>query len=267
MHTPRGFFVLYQPPYRTPSVFDLNARRMFPQRPPVTRVWGMRAVVSEDLRVALQVLHLTEKQAVDPATGRTYPWAVTEILIDLPDDLALSPESLEEKIPDNALSQGITDEFTTWRTGYVPGGDNGSPDMEALSRKLQAGLAESKGHLRSELARRNAPWIYGALPRLVQDFKRGLYLRVADTLYPDYRSRGGEDTEEAFLKKAMLFQRIYDTNGTPGSKPDGTAWKDDDETWECWIGCAGDEEEAKRVCQTLEAILRPLEKTPTAQPG
>lgn len=265
MRLPEGFLVLYQPPYPTPCVFDLNDRGMFSDRPPVTRSWGIRVLVTAELQTTLQLLCVKETQAVDPDTGRHYPWTVTEALLPLDENLALDPPVLAERVPDQTLLRELIAEFTAWRTGYLPTTEDGITDAEALTRKLTAGLAESQDRLRKALVRRNSPWVHAALPRLVQDFRRGLYLRVADTLYPDYQKRGGRDTEAAFLKKAMLFQRVYDTNGTPGLKPDGTRWKDEDETWECWVGFAGDEDEAKRVCRTLDAILRPLEQTLAAE--
>lgn len=261
MSLPEGFLVLYQPPYPTPCVFDLNERGLFSHRPPVTRSWGIRVLVNAELQTTLQLLRINEAQAVDPDTGRHYPWTVTEALLPLDEALALDAPDLAEKVPDQTLCEELTAEFAAFRTGYLPTTADGIADAEALTRKLTAGLADSQNRLRKALVRRNSPWVHAALPRLVQVFSRGLYLRVADTLYPDYQKRGGRDTEAAFLKKAMLFQRVYDTNGTPGLKPDGTPWKDEDETWECWVGFAGDEDEAKRVCRTLDAILRPLQQT------
>ncbi|WP_300671885.1 hypothetical protein [Desulfoluna sp.] len=263
MTLPNDILVLYQPPYPTPCVFDLNARGLFSKRPPVTRDWGIRILVDAGLQATLQIRCITERPADDPTSDRKYPWVITETLLPLGPDLSLKPGDLAERVPDATRGEELSTEFTAWRTGYLPTTENGTLDGEALKRKLTSGRTDRRTLIQKELVRRNSPWIHAALPRMVQDFKRGLYLRVADTLYDDYRKRGGQAPEEAFLKKVLLFQRIYDTNGSPDHKPDGTRWKDPDETWECWVGFAGDEDEAKRVCRTLNAILRPLE-TPLA---
>lgn len=68
-------------------------------------------------------------------------------------------------------------------------------------------------------------------------------------------------SKEELIKKIMLFYRIYESDKKePLRKPDGGIWKDEDEIWECWIGFAGSEQEAKRVCRTMENIFRPLGK-------
>ena len=41
-------------------------------------------------------------------------------------------------------------------------------------------------------------------------------------------------------------------------KPDGNRWQSEDDVWDCWIAYAGSETEARRVCQSMEAVLRPL---------
>jgi hypothetical protein len=70
---------------------------------------------------------------------------------------------------------------------------------------------------------------------------------------------GGTGAETELIKRIILFQRVYDCNKQDlMRKPDGGIWKSEDEVWECWIGFAGSEEEAKKVCRTMETVFRPL---------
>jgi len=111
------------------------------------------------------------------------------------------------------------------------------------------------------LKRKNSQWVEPMIPRMLFDFTHGLYERVGDSLYSDYRSRGGDDTEENLIRKIQLFNTVYDT-GIPESlsKPDGSKWENEDEIWDCWAAFAGSESEAERVCQTMDAVFRPLSK-------
>jgi hypothetical protein len=72
---------------------------------------------------------------------------------------------------------------------------------------------------------------------------------------------GGTNAEKELIKRIILFQRVYDCDERDlMRKPNGETWKSEDEIWECWTGFAGSEEEAKRVCRTMEAVFRPLVK-------
>lgn len=113
---------------------------------------------------------------------------------------------------------------------------------------------------RKELVRRNRQWVFASIPCSVHDFRYGLYYRVKDNLYQQYLNTGGEDSEENLIRKMALFNRVLE-NCTQEDlpKPDGSRWKNEDEIWQCWIGFAGSEAEAHRVCRTMDAVFRDLE--------
>ena len=93
---------------------------------------------------------------------------------------------------------------------------------------------------------------------MIHDFRHGLFERVEDTLYEYYKEIGGNNTEDDLLKNINLFLRIYE--GEDLIKPEGSRWADEDEIWDYWIAFSGSEEEAKRICKTMEEILVPLKK-------
>ncbi|MFH0727732.1 MAG: hypothetical protein V2B19_15495 [Pseudomonadota bacterium] len=261
MIIPAGFCVIYQPKYRTPSVFDLHDRGMFKSRPPLTRDWGYRILADEELTLTLQFVQLVEKSAVEPQTGAPYAWRAVTALIDLDQDLMVASEAFSTFVPDDEIRGDIVAAHEEWRQAYVPIKDDGRIDRDALAKKLTSSIAERKAMIRKELAQRNLEWINAAMPRLVQNFYRGLHARVADALYPKYRQEGGEDNEDGLIKKMMLFNRVYETVPSDDLlRPDGGKWKREDDIWDCWVGFTGSETEARRVCRTMEAVFHPLIK-------
>jgi hypothetical protein len=261
MIVPAGFCVIYQPKYRTPNVFDLNDRGMFKSRPPLTRGWGYRILADDALTATMQFVHLVEKSTVEPQTGASYAWRAVTALMDLDKDLKVAPEAFSTFVPHDEIRGELSAAHEEWRQAYVPINDDGRIDRDALSKKLAASITERKAVMRKDLSQRNLEWINAAMPRLVQNFYRGLYPRVADTLYPKYRQEGGEDNEDGLIRKMMLFNRVYETAPHDGLlRPDGGKWKREDDIWDCWVGFAGSETEAKRVCRTMEAVFLPLAK-------
>ena len=256
MKTPKGWFVLYQPDYKSPSVFDLHERGLFKTRPPVVESCGARLIVNEDLRIAVQYMHLTESNTVDQETGETYSYINSSGLINLTEMLALNKEELANNMIDGNLRDEIVRVYEEWYKSYIPLTKDGKIDRAELENRLIACVKNGKRINREWLIERNNAWIQPPLPRMIHDFRYGLYERVSDRLYADYRERGGEDTEKEMIKKINLFARIYEGEGF--LKPDGTTWKSEDEIWDCWIAFSGSESEAKRICLTIKAVLLPL---------
>lgn len=266
MRAPEGFFTIYQPKHKIPGIYDLNERGMFRARPFVTKDYGYRVIMNEDLSVKMQLLCLKEKTAQDPRTGVSYNHIVDEILVDLDEVLRpIEADTATGETPPE-VTEEILAEHEEWRKAFIPTDENQKTDKEALKQKLRAALLDRKEIIRKDLVRKNSTWVTAAMSRLVQDFLRGLYLKVEDCLYEQYRQMDGMDTEKELIKKILLFHRVYDCdNQDPMRKPDGGSWKSEDEVWECWIGFAGSEGEAKRVCRTMEAVFRPLKKEMTEQ--
>ncbi len=256
---PEGFFVIHQPKHKIPGVFDLHERGLFRTRPNVTKDYAYRVIASDNLSVKLQFLCLKEKAVTDPTTGERYSFYVEETLIDLDEELGLKSADLDTHGSNQSVLDEILAAYDEWRNAYIPSNGNKKTDKEGLKKKLLTSIAERKEVIRKELVRKNSTWVAAALPRMIQDFLRGLYQRVEDRLYEQYRQMGGTDAEKDLIRRIVLFQCVYDCDKQdPMRKPDGGTWKNEDEIWECWIGFAGSEEEAKRVCRTMEAVFRPF---------
>lgn len=261
MMVPEGFFVIHQPKHKIPGVFDLHERGLFKTRPYVTKEYAYRVIASDDLSVKFQFLRLKEEAVNNPTTGERYSFFVEETLIDLDEELKLKSADLTTRTANQSVLDEILAAHDEWRKAFIPLNEKKKTDKEGLKKKLLTSIAECKEVIRKKLARKNSAWVNAAMPRLIQDFMRGLYLRVEDRLYEQYRQMGGTEAEKELIKKINLFQRVYDCdNQDPMRKPNGQIWKSEDEIWECWIGFAGSEEEAVRVCRTMEAVFRPLVK-------
>jgi hypothetical protein len=253
------WFVVYQPKYKTPSVFDLHERGWFKERPAVTKDYGFRLMVTPESEVKIQYLHLIERQGVDEDTGNRYSWVNQEIFINLMENLGLDKEELAGNVPDDDIRNQIIKTHEEWYTANVPLGPDGIIDRPQLEEKLRACINEGKDIIRKKLVRKNNSWVQAALPHLIQDFNRGLYQRMSHNLYPDNTARGGEDTEKGLIKKIFTFYRVYEYDESDELlKPDGSRWESEDEIWNCWAGFAGSESEAQRVCSTIENVFRPV---------
>ena len=266
MMIPEGFFVIHQPKHKIPGVFDLHERGLFRTRPYVTKDYGYRVIARSDLSVKLQLLRLQEKNIKDQKTGEPFSFFVENTLIDLDKELRLKSADLAAY----GVNQSVLDEILAaheeWRNAYIPLNKNKKTDKEGLKKKLLASIAERKEILRKELVRKNSTWVNAAQPRMIQDFRYGLYPWVEDRLYAQYSQMGGTDAEKELITRITLFRRIYECDKQDlMRKPNGGIWKSEDEIWECWIGFAGSEEEAKRVCRTMEAVFRPLVKVMAQQ--
>lgn len=256
---PEGYFVIHQPKHKIPGVFDLHQRGLFKTRPYVTKDYAYRVIASNDLSVKLQFLHLKGKAVNDPSSGERYSFCVEEMLIDLDEELRLKSDELATHGANQSMIDEILAAHEEWRNAFIPVRGNKKTDKKGLKKKLLSSITERKEVIRKALVHKNSVWVNAAMPRLTQDFLRGLYPRVEDRLYEQYRQIGGADEEKELIKKIILFQRVYDFEKQDlMRKPDGGTWESEDEIWECWIGFAGSEEEAKRICRTMEAVFRPL---------
>ena len=266
MKVQEGFFIIHQPKHKVPGVFDLHERGMYKTRPFVTRDWAYRIIANSNLTVKLQFLCLKEKPVNDPITGMLYSYVVETVLVDLDKNLNIKTADLSPHVTDESIIDEVTAAHSEWRNSYVPVDGEKQTDPEGLKKKVLASIAERKEIIRKKLIRKNSAWVNSAVPRMIQDFKRGLYRWVQEGLYDQYRLMGGLDSEKELINKIVLFQRVYESDRKEKMrKPDGRIWQNEDEIWECWVGFAGSEQEAKRVCHTLEAVFRPLAREMAAQ--
>lgn len=259
MKIPEGCFVIYQPRYTVPCVFDLNERGTFSGCPFVTAAWGFRVLADADFHVRIQFARLVHRPGMDSQYGKPYNWMVEEELLDLDEQLAPDPEAVARAITDSEIRLALMDEFNEWHGNFIPMKE-GTVDRDELNRKLANAVEESKERIRKDLVRKNRQWVLSRIPRRVHDFKYGLYKHVKERLYQEYQNNGGEDSEQNLVKKIALFNRVLENCSREDlSKPDGNAWKNEDEIWQCWIGFAGSEGEAHRVCRTMDAVFRDLQ--------
>jgi hypothetical protein len=259
MKTSDEWFVLYQPKYNTPSVFDLHERGWFKTRPAVTKDYGFRLMVNQDFQIKIQYLSLVDREGIDEATGSRYGCVNQEVIINLTEDFKLDEKELAGSVSDPDVRDEIIKTHKEWYDANVQLNPDGTFDKTQLEKKLTAAINEGKDIVRKKLVRKNESWVKAGLPHLIYDFDHGLYQRMSDRLYPDYTARGGKDTEKGLIKKIFTFYRICECEESDELlKPDGSRWENEDEIWDCWAGFAGSESEAQRVCSSIETAFRPV---------
>jgi hypothetical protein len=212
-----------------------------------------------DSHACIQFAHLVYRPGKDPQSGKPYDWLVEDVLIDLDDLLTPDSAMVEQKVTDSEIRKALMDAFKEWHENFIPKKD-GKVDHEELKQKLINMVEECKDRLRKELVRKNQYWVSSNIPRRIHDFKYGLYNHVKERLYQEYQDNGGEDSEPNLIKKIAVFNRVLDNfDHAELLKPDGTAWRNEDEIWQCWVGFAGSEDEARRVCRTMDIVFKALE--------
>ena len=245
--TPRGWYVLYQPEYKTPNVFNLNEKGLFKKKPNVTKDYGARVLVSESLSLSIQYMRLIEKNVVDEEKGETYSCININGLIGIDEKLRLDEAELSKL--DSELKEEIRKVYDEWHKS-VP------KKEDEFQLKLRQAVENGKKQYWEYLVKKNSSWIKPYLPRMIYDFKNGIYQRIRHILYEDYKRRGGQDKEDELIKKINIFVKLYENEGV--IKADGTEWISEDEIWDCWCAFCGSEEEAERICKTMESVIVPL---------
>ncbi|BBO82306.1 hypothetical protein [Desulfosarcina ovata] len=255
-----GDVVIFQPKYKVPCIFDLNDRGTFATRPPVTHDWGFRIISDAKGQPYLQVAILLNQPGKDSQTGKPYDWMVKSLRIDLDEALVPDPENIAGQLAESDIRSALMADFNQWHDNFVPVLEKGKIDIAELKKKVAALVDEARTQTRKELVRRNQHWVLSNIPRRVHDFKYGLYNHVREKLYHEYQNIGGEDSEKNLIRKIALFNRVLENcNHEDLLKPDGSGWKNEDEIWQCWIGFAGSEPEAHRVCRTMDSVFRDLQ--------
>ncbi|MGD9162692.1 MAG: hypothetical protein PVG39_30080 [Desulfobacteraceae bacterium] len=254
---PRGWYVLYQTAYNSPNVFNLHEKGLFKFRPRIAVDIGARLLVNEQNDVAIQYMHLVDSNIVNEETGEKYISKLERGLFPLDDDLELDEIKLAEVISEKAIRIEIIRVYNEW-ISTVSGAMGQEINISDIKKTFSAIAEKGSKFYQEWLIKNNSSWILPFLPRMIHDFRYGIFERVGDDLYNYYKEIGGNNTEEDLLKKINLFSRIYEGEGL--SKPEGTLWNDEDEIWDCWIAFTGSEEEAKIVCRTMEKVLVPLKK-------
>jgi hypothetical protein len=250
-----GWFLLSQPKYRVPGVFDLHSRGLFREQPSVTHQYGARMLVNEKLHVAVEYRFLKPDNTAHG--GTLYTFATRQGVLTLDEKMSLDLIAVNAKVADADAWKEIKKVYEQWCQDYIPMDGQGGVDVPALERKLQASIGEAKRQVREELKRKNGSWVASRAPALAGRFFRWQEGQIAEDLFEVYSVQGGKDTETGLMNKAAQFVTICDTTEPDGlGRADGESWQSEDEIWECWVGFAGSEEEARRVVRSMVMVFR-----------
>jgi len=245
-----GWFVLSQPKYRVPCVFDLHARGTFSEKPAVTKEWGGRMLVDADLRIALEYRYLLEDRGVQQ--GRIISHVTRQGLVLLDEDCGLDLTKLHQEVVRSEAIEEISRVYSAWCKDFLPMSADGKLDRAALDNKLRAALSEGRKQLREELRRTHGGWIdrgVAALAGGINGWNRGATL---EETYRRYHELGGTDRSSGVYRKVAQFYTICDTDQF---RSDDDMLQNEDETWECWLAFAGGEEEAWRIMDALGGAI------------
>lgn len=137
-----GWFILSQPKYKVPCIFDLHRRGLFNERPSVTGRCGARLLVNEQLRVAVEHRFLIEDRGV--TNGLLHSHATRQGVFELGEDLTLDLTALHEKVADEETVQEISRVYSQWFRDYLP------LDGEGEDRQIGTGTQVAQRTCRSE---------------------------------------------------------------------------------------------------------------------
>ena len=251
-----GWFILSQPKYKVPCIFDLHQRGLFNDRPSVTCRCGARLLVNEQLQVALEYRFLVEDRGV--RNGLLHSHATRQGILQLAEDLALDLTALHGAVADEETVQEISRVYSQWCSDYLPIDGEGKIDGSALKQKLSNGLAEAKKQIREELKRRNTDWVTKGVATLTGGYYGWRGGKTIKEMFLAYQEAEGADDQAGFIRKMAQFYSVCLTAEPQGlTRPDGVVWQNEDEIWECWLSFVGSEEEAGRVMGAMESVLRP----------
>ncbi len=189
--------------------------------------------------------------------GRSYRYKTNQGIIKLGSGADLDMTLLCKMVDDADARLEVSRIYAQWCEQYLPKTDDNILDVAALKTKLLSSLEDSKKKIRRELKRQNGSYVVARVPALVGFFFRWQDGALSNEAFDAYCSQGGEEPVNSFIQKVAEFYTICDTKEPGGlERNDGKYWQSDDEIWECWISFAGSEEEANRVCQSLEIVLK-----------
>lgn len=249
-----GWFVVSQPRYRVPCVFDLHQRGTFTACPPVTAVCGARMLVDEEFRLAVEYRYLVEDRGLQH--GKFVSHVTRQGVFLLDETLALDLTAVHREVTSSEAIEEITRVYGNWCKDFLPLAADGTVDRAALGNKLRAALAEGRKQLRDELRRIHGGWIERRVAALTggpAGWNRGATL---EETYRRYQESGGADTPAGVFRKVAQFYSICDQGeqGDPLCSA-GEEWGNEEMIWECWLAHAGGEEEAWRVMDALHEVI------------
>ncbi len=256
MRIPQGFFVIYQPKYQVPSVFDLHPRGLFKVRPGVCAPFGLRVLADEHGNTKVQCAWLEKDQTRDD-NGQIWDFGLKIELLDLDDHLELDSARLGEHIPDKAFIDALEQALSQWREAYLP--KEGNTFVQDLKNKIKASVKEQKDRLYSRLSTINHDWVMARLPKRLQVFRTYIYPLVRDTLFRAYQDQGGKFDESRLVRLVVMFDCIFEHEQTDlFARIEHAGLDKENQAWDCWAGFVGSEDEAQRIHGVMEAVFRPL---------
>ena len=129
------WFVLFEPDYRTPSVFNLHDRGLFISKPSVTCTVGARVVVNEKNGLAIYGRQLIKTPSVDEKTGRHYRYKTEIIIVSLTQKLTPNKKEFNA-ISSDDLRGEITAVYETWYSSHLPRRKDGKIDRTGLNNQI-----------------------------------------------------------------------------------------------------------------------------------
>lgn len=250
-----GWFVVSQPKYKVPCIFDLHQRGVFNGRPSVTCACGARLLVNDQIQVAVEYRYLAEERGV--IKGMLYSHVTRQGILQLDNDLALDLTAMQGVVSSEVAVEEMSRVYNQWCSDYLPVDDQGKIDRTALEQKLLNNLKESKIQIREELKRRNFDWVTKGVASLTGGYYGWRDWKATKDMFLAYKEAEGADSQEGFIRKMAQFYTVCLTTEPDGlTRHDGVSWQNEDEMWECWLGFAGSEKEAGKVMGAMENVLR-----------
>lgn len=136
------WFVLFQPEYKVPHIFNLHERGMFQERPTVSNEIGVRLIATEKLEIQAEARYLREQFVADPKTGRRFYYVAVNVTVPLTQKLTLHKKALAG-VGEETVKQAITEVFKDWLDNHLPRRKDGKVDRAGL--KAVVAKAGKKG--------------------------------------------------------------------------------------------------------------------------
>ena len=256
-HSTKSWYLIVEPKYRIPHVFNLNKNCRFKGLPSITRRVGARIIANKELEVSIEYRYLVDTPTVHE--GQHYTHMTQQGLIALSSEYSLDMSTIDREVKDSETRQEIISMHKKWTEEWLPVKTDGGIDLEAIQEKVAGAIHEAKKKLWREIKKRNEQWVNARLPLIrlgIAGWPESEL--ISEDLYETYERLGGKDDKAGLMKKVAQFYTISFTTEPDGlQRLDGNTWQDEDEIWDCWLGFMGDESEAGMVFEAMMQVFKP----------